>query len=639
VAGQTEARLALTLAVICPGLGGVLLSGEKGTAKSTLARGLAGLLPDLGLSGSFVDLPVTVGEDRLAGCIDLEQAVADGRVVCQPGLLAQADGGVLYVDEVNLLPDHVADMLLDAAATGRYRLEREGLSAWVACACLLVGSMNPEEGELRPQLLDRFGLCVDVAAIRDVAGRVALLRELEAFETDPRAFVAARLLDREAWTRRTARARQLYPVVGLTEPAREHIGHLAAQANCAGQRAEILLSRAARALAAWENRADAAPDDVDAVAELVLRHRRRAAPPPESHQDPPKPDRSEEPRPPEQTPEPQHSNPAGQTPQTGQTPGPEEASGREDAGPDQGAAASAAGKEEVFAVGEPFRLRPIRLRRDRLRRKAGTGRRAPTRTWQCQGRGVGARPAAKIRDLALDATLRAAAPHQPDRRAQSPVGPAVRIRPDDLRDRIREKRQGTLIVLVVDASSSMGASRRMTEAKGAVLSFLLDAYQKRDRIAFVAFRGDGASLLLPPTGSPERAYRLLEDLPTGGKTPLAHGLFAGYRCIESELRKTPATLALLVVISDGRTNVPFRAGKPLAEALDMAARIALDSRVKSFVVDTEPDHINALGLAARLATSLEAAHVKIADLRAEGLLHLLRHPQTAPTVAQPPRTV
>lgn len=640
VAGQAEARLALTLAVICPGLGGVLLSGEKGTAKSTLARGLAGLLPELGLSGNFVDLPVTVGEDRLAGCIDLERAVADGRVVCQPGLLAQANGGVLYVDEVNLLPDHVADMLLDAAASGRYRLEREGLSAWVACACLLVGSMNPEEGELRPQLLDRFGLCVDVAAIRDVAGRVALLRDLEAFETDPRAFVAARLLDREAWTRRTARARQLYPVVGLTEPARERIGHLATQANCAGQRAEILLSRAARARAAWENRADADPGDVEAVAELVLRHRRRAAvPPSEPRQDPPKPDRSEEHRPPEQASEPHRSNPSGQTPQAGQTTGPEETSGQENADPDQGAASPAAGKEKVFAVGEPFRLRPIRLRRDRLRRKAGTGRRAPTRTWQRQGRGVGARPAAKIRDLALDATLRAAAPHQPGRRAQSPVGPAVRIRPGDLRDRIREKRQGTLIVLVVDASSSMGASRRMTEAKGAVLSFLLDAYQKRDRIAFVAFRGDGASLLLPPTGSPERAYRLLEDLPTGGKTPLAHGLFAGYRCIETELRKNPATLALLVVISDGRTNVPFRDGKPLAEALDMAARIALDSRVKSFVVDTEPDHLNALGLAARLATALEAAHVKIADLRAEGLLQLLRHPQTALTVAQPPHTV
>jgi len=626
LAGQDEAKLALTLAVICPALGGVLLRGEKGTAKSTLARGLAALLPEAGFAGGFVDLPLTVGEDRLAGCIDLEQAIAAGKVVCQPGLLARADGGVLYVDEVNLLPDHIADMLLDTAASGCFRLEREGLSAEVPSRFLLVGSMNPEEGELRPQLLDRFGLCVDVAAIRNVAGRMALLRDLEAFETDPRAFVAGGGQTRDAFVRRLIRARKLFPVVGLTDPAREKIVTAAAAAACAGQRAEILLSRAARAYAAWTNTPDADPAAVDAVAELVLRHRRRQVQPPEKQpqEQPSDPKPNDHPEPESSQASPSEAKPedgAGQS--QGNAPQ-EDQPDPADNDQGHGKAEPSKLKEDVFSVGEPFRLKPIRLRRDRLRRKAGSGRRAMTKTLERQGRTVGARMAEEIRDLALDATLRAAAPHQPARRAAKPDGPAVRIRPCDLRERTREKRMGTLIVLVADASSSMGASRRMTETKGAILSFLLDAYQKRDRIAFVAFRGDGAEVLLPPTGSPERAYRLLEDLPTGGKTPLAHGLFTGYHLIETELRRHPSTIALMVVISDGRTNVPFRNGRPLAEALDMAARIGRDDRLKSIVVDTEPEHVNALGLAGKVAEALHARHVKVADLRADQLRQIFR---------------
>lgn len=623
VSGQPEARLALTLAVICPGLGGVLLCGEKGTAKSTLARGLASLLPDIGQTGCFVDLPLGVGEDRLAGCIDLEQAVVHGRIVCQPGLLSRADGGVLYVDEVNLLPDHITDMLLTAAASGRFRLEREGLTAEVESRFVLVGSMNPEEGSLRPQLLDRFGLCVEVAAVRDVAGRVALLRDLEAFEADPRAFVASRAQDREAWVRRLIRARRLYPVVGLTDPARERAVALAAQAGVAGQRAEILLSRAARAFAAWKNRADAGPDAVMAVAELVLAHRRReVSPPTQERQDSPQPPEhdTKKPHPLRENPAPEENRAEGASPpqesprDTGDGQGEEEHA--------QGVASATQLREEVFEVGETFHLKPIALRRDRLRRKAGSGRRTQTKTQERQGRTVGDRTAGEIRDLALDATLRAAAPRQLARRKSRTGGPVVLIRKDDLREKVREKRVGALVVLVVDASSSMGAARRMREAKGAVLSFLLDAYQRRERVAFVAFRGNGADVLLPPTGSLERAYRLLEELPTGGKTPLAHGLLAGYRVIEVELRKNPSTIPLLLVMTDGRTNVPLSGGKPLAEALDMGERIARDGRIRSIVVDTESDHINAMGLAARLAEVLHARHIKVDALRAEQLQDL-----------------
>jgi magnesium chelatase subunit D len=373
-------------------------------------------------------------------------------------------------------------------------------------------------------------------------------------------------------------------VVGLTEPARERIGppcHPGQLRRSAGGNPAFPRGPGQGRLG---KPADADPGDVEAVAELVLRHRRRAAvPPSEPRQDPPKPDRSEEHRPPEQASEPHRSNPSGQTPQAGQTTGPEETSGQEDADPDQGAASPAAGKEEVFAVGEPFRLRPIRLRRDRLRRKAGTGRRAPTRTWQCQGRGS-APGRREIRDLALDATLRAAAPTSP---AVAPKAPRTgRTHPAGRPARpIREKRQGTLIVLVVDASSSMGASRRMTEPRARSCLFCSTPTRNGTVSPSWPFAATGPACFCRPRAVRSGLPPLGGSADRGARPP-GHGLFAGYRCIETELRKNPATLALLVVISDGRTNVPFRDGKPLAEALDMAARIALDSRVKSFFVYT-----------------------------------------------------
>lgn len=632
VNGQDEPKLALCLAVVCPELGGVLLSGEKGAAKSTLARGLASLLPGLGGSGAFLDLPLSVSEDRLLGCVDLETALREGRLACQPGLLTSADKGVLYVDEVNLLPDHIVDALLDAASAGAYVLEREGLSRRFPSRFLLVGSMNPEEGQLRPQLLDRFGLCVDVSALREPGQRVRLLREMESYDADPRAFCAAQAQARDALVGRLKRGRAVYPAVRLTERARERVVELAAEANAAGQRPEILLSRAARAFAAWNNRIDATPEDVQAVAELVLRHRRRMASPPQDKPQPQErpqdqPEKNQEEQPQEQDHKHEHSPPDEQ-PQQGreqerEETQPEESNPDEDSS-DAPAPAPAQVKEQVFEIGEAYALKPIALRKDRIRRKTGAGRRAPTRTQQQVGRCVGARLSNPVRDLAFDATLRAAAPYQARRKLDAPQGLAVRLRPQDLREKVREKRVGALIVLVVDASSSMGAARRMREAKAAVLSWLLDAYQKRDRIAFVAFRGQGAQTLLPPTNSVERAFRLLEELPTGGRTPLAHGLAEAYGVIDAALRKAPATIPLLVILSDGRANVALGKGKPLAEALELGARIAGDSRVRSYVVDVEPNHVNALGLAGRLAESLRGRHVKMEDLCARELANLFQ---------------
>ena len=625
-AGQDKARLALSLAVVCPSIGGVLLSGEKGTGKSTLARGLAGVLRGMG-GGAFVDLPVGVGEDRLSGSIDMEKAIRLGRVVWQPGLLSQAHEGVLYADEVNLLPDHIADMLLDACSSGVHRVEREGISQEHPSKFVLVGSMNPEEGELRPQLADRFGLCVEIHASRQPEERLRVLRAIESYEADPVGFAVKYSESGEAFLKRLALAAKLYPGVVLTAKARELCVSLAVEANAAGQRAELVMARAAKAHAAFEGRVDATEADVNAVADMVLAHRRRMSappPPPEQQQEPPhnhehdhEHEQQDQPEQPEQPPKPESAQARQEEGQSQDTP--EESQG--DGAPDSGRPSGA--KEEVFEIGQSFQLKPIRFRRDRVRRKAGSGRRTPTRTLSKCGRYVRSRLDERATDLALDATLRAAAPHQHGRKAAAKDGPAVILKPRDLRDKIREKRVGTLIVFVVDASSSMGAARRMSEAKGAVLSWLLDAYRKRDKVAFVAFRGDKAATLLPPSSSMERAYRLLEELPTGGKTPLAHGLAEGYRIIQAELSRNPSTIPIMLLVSDGRTNVAFNGGRPLRDALSTAEAMANDTRVRSIVVDTEPDHINAMGLGKRLAEALHGRYFKIEDLRAEDLMGII----------------
>lgn len=656
--GQAGLKRALLAVCVDPRLGGVLVRGEKGTGKSTAVRALAELLPEreavagcpCGCSPSgpwcgwcaealdrgrslpverrpvrVVELPLGATEDRVTGGIDLERAVRDGVRAFQPGLLAAANGNILYVDEVNLLDDHLVDLVLDSAASGWHTVEREGVSFAHPASFVLVGSMNPEEGEIRPQLLDRFGLCVEVSGLPDPEDRVRLMRLRRRFDDGPENVAGEFRAMQGALAARVVRAGQRVRSVVVPAELERRCAELAVEANVAGHRADIVLRGAARALAALEDRAGVTQADLDEAANLALVHRRRMPPPPA-----PEPPREEH-APPEQPHEPdqQERQPTDQGGRQQEGRATEEdgpAHDPADQDPEQGQddrPAPASPEERVFAMGEPFQVRRLDLARDRVAR-TGSGRRCRTRAASRMGRYARSRVDSRADDLALDATLRAAAPHQARRRQDSGDAAGMRIERDDFRRKVRERRVGTCIVLAVDASGSMGVRERMVAAKGAVLSLLMDAYQKRDKVSLVAFRGESAEVLLPPTSSVELAFRRLEELPTGGRTPLAHGLETAYAVLSAQLRRDPGAIPVMVLISDCRANVARHGGKPLHEARELAEGIREDGRIRTLVIDTEPEGLTAFGLARELAGRMGAAHYRIEDLKARDIVAALR---------------
>jgi magnesium chelatase subunit D len=571
VVGHDDAKLALLLAALDPAIGGVLLRGQKGSAKTTLARGLAALLPG---DAPFVDLPLGATEDRLIGTLDLGAVLTgDGRRF-EPGLLAAAHGGVLYVDEVNLLPDHLVDVLLDVAASGVNRVEREGISHEHPARFVLIGSMNPEEGELRPQLLDRFGLAVDLTTSLEPGDRAEAVRRRLDFDAVPAAV-----------TQRHAPAEQkLGARLARTTPApvpdalMVRIGALCAAAGVDGLRADLVISRAAAALAGWESRAEATVDDLRRVAPMALAHRQRRTP-----FDQPRENGIDD------------ALDALDHPDDADDHGDRDTDAERVADPDA----------------PPQRVVPLHATRAPAeaagRRSPGDGSRG-----RLIGDGV---PDGPVGAVAVAATARAVA----ERRALDPEGPAVL--PEDLREARREQRTGNLLVLAVDASGSMGARRRMEAVKGAVLGLLVDAYQRRDRVALVAFRGEAAEVLLRATGSVEVARARLADLPTGGRTPLAAGIDAALAVATSPANRGSGQRPLLVLVSDGRATVAHD-GDPVAAARRAAATVRT-RRVDAVVVDAE-DGAGRLGLAEEIADEMGARYLRLAELSAGALEHALR---------------
>jgi len=623
---QPQLKTALLLCAVDPSLGGVLIRGDKGTAKSTAARALTDILPLIErvagcafncAPGSpyqhcetcnpvgaalaalvetkvsptinpvpFVTLPLGATEDRVLGTLDLEQALKGGQRVFKPGLLAAAHRGILYIDEVNLLPDHLVDVLLDAAAMGVNAVQREGLSVTHPARFTLIGTMNLEEGDLRPQLLDRFGLMVEVTAPRDKVLRSEVVRRRIAFEANPAAYAAAWMHEQQALRHQLATAQQLLPEVTLDDALLDLISHLCCEFEVASLRADIVMHKAARALAALEGRSRVTPQDVRGAAELVLPHRRRRKPFEQPGLDQ---DRLDE-----------LMQQATQPPDHGES-GAEDTERENDA--DNGESED---QQQVFAAASAGHVRKIEV--DAVANRYASGKRS-TAPDAPRGRVIRAVPDQNPSSLAVGATLRSAALRGSD---------DFQVTKNDLHQQIRTGKTANLILFVVDASGSMAAQRRMEAVKGAVLSLLTDAYQQRDEVAVIGFSGKSAQLLLPPTRSVDLAEQNLRELPTGGRTPLPHALSLALETLE----KT-AMPPLLVLLSDGRANVALHVGNdPWQESLRFAGLLA-ERGVPALVLDTESGYLR-LGRARQLAQALGAEYLTLEELSAENLALTVR---------------
>jgi magnesium chelatase subunit D len=650
IVDQRPTKRALVLAAVNPAIQGVLLRGERGTAKSTAVRALTDVLPEVEVVADcpfrcapddpdrtcdrcaerhaaggalptathrmrVVDLPLNASEDRVVGTIDLERAVREGQRRFDPGILAAANRNVLYVDEVNLLDDHIVDVLLDAAASGENVVEREGVSVRHPAEFILVGTMNPEEGRLRPQLLDRFDVVVDVEGVSDVDDRIRIAERREAFDADREAFRAEYAADQRRLRERVVAARERLDDVTLDEAVLREVSYQAVRQRAHGMRADIAVSRIARAIAAVEDEPAvtgahareaqyfAFPHRVEGVGEMEFGEGVLGSPTDDDEEGDAEDDD-------------------------------EDTEGDRDTDAERGGMPIGPGGESY-----PVDRTAIQPPRDRTMRER-LARRTPSKVDVRSGRYVRARTREAVDDVAIDATIRAAAPHQQRRRAEADAGEeaaarGIRIEPRDLRQKIRERTAEALVVFVVDASGSVMSGRQMMETKRGILSLIEDAYRARDRVAVVVFRDEGAFTLVEPTRNHAMARRAVSEMTVGGNTPLAHGLVEAYRIVTRERRRDETLYPLVVVFSDGQSNVEYREDGDAKEDAFRAAALLGDEDVPSVfvdtghMIDTTPDEIWTHRKAERIKRTRLERNLTYAETMGADYLPLVDLPRNA----------
>lgn len=617
--GMDTVKEAILIALVNPHSGGLLISGGQGTGKSTLLRSARELVDD-----PWVEVPISITEDRLFGAVDTEEAIKSGRRILLPGLIDEADGGLLYIDDVNILRDDLLSAILNIQEAGGYRLERDGLSSSRDTRFTVVAVMNPDSGTLSSSSLDRFGLFVQADSEKSKEKRAEIVRRVLAFERDGLACRTSWASEIQELRDRIQAARTQLAAVDVSAAMIQLAAVYTLKAHVAGHRADIYLIEAARALAALDGRSFVLPKDLERAAVFVLPHRMRKA------------DQAEEPRSTEgqDNEEPQENdqperNDQPDAPPPGSSEDTDSRNDTEDSeGDDQQDNARSVtnpdgvSQEKVDTANLNVKLPPVWIEPpdDRKRRK-DSGKRGLTRTDLRQGRYVRAeQPKGKTPDIAFDATLRAAAPYQ---RIRPKNGCAVRIRKEDIRSRVREKRTGSIFLFVVDASGSMGARERMKTVKGVILRILTEAYQKRDRVGMIAFRKNKAEIILPVTRSVDFAQKKLAAMPTGGKTPLAAGLAKAEDVLDMLYRQDGTQDPVLIVITDGRATASLEKGGNAIEDAMIEARRLSRRNLPIAVIDTESGFIK-LGLAKKLAGEMKATYFQMDTMSEDSLLQIWR---------------
>ena len=592
-------RQAIAFGLISPDIHSILIRGPPGTGKSVIARGVSCIT-----DRHVVEIPAGTTMEQMIGSIDIESAVMEGKRKVSESILSRSDGGIMIADNVNLLPSDVILAVLDSLERGSYHGELGGVTSEGNLDSLLIATMDPDEGDLGEHILDRFDICVDVEPMPFSDDRREVIRRVLDFERDHLAF-SRHFSDEDLRLRKRVEGSDCTSVE-VPDGFHSLISAICTEMHIEGHRGDVAVLNVMRASAAFEGRSVVSTDDLKRAAILCLQHRRRDLPP-EAESEPPE-------EPPDQ--------PSDEDPEDGGQ------SSREDGGQNQSESQVPEGggegehevgdggqaSERTFGIGEQFDVADYIPPESRCSRNHRSGRQDVSVSKDGSGRAVGyIIPRGKVRDVALVASIRAAAPYQFFRDHN---GLAVVLENGDLRERVRVRRKGTTVLFVVDGSGSMGAQNRMVAVKGAILSMLTDAYRRRDSVGLVVFRGESAETVLPPTRSVQTACRSLEVMPTGGRTPLSSGLREGYRILRRDAES--GLEPVMVVLTDGKGNVGDGGDRPVSQVLSETVDVIADSGIRTIVVDTEVGLVR-FGKALDLAMMMDSSYIQLEDLNAEHL--------------------
>lgn len=601
VVGMDDSKRALECALVNPNIKAVLIRGGCGSAKTTLARAVGSITDRM-----VVNCPLNITDEQLFGGIDVEQAMRTGETTLQPGLLSKADGNILYIDDINLMDRGMLAGILDVIATGVVNVERGPISSSYHCDTTLIATMNPDDCDVSSHVLDRFDLCAYSPEMTEEQRASILQRNME-FCDDQERFLKSFSETEEAERKKMATASKILPMVTISDELIDVISELCIKVGADGLRGDLAMVNCSKSLAALNGRDEVMKKDVEEAAVLCLPHRR-------SYDQPPPP--------PEEPPEQDEDDGQQQNDDQNETSEQDEDQQQDDDHQDdleqngQPPMEMPDLEEMMFEIGRQFRVIDYLDSNERLpsRTKTRKGRRAMAISADGTGRYARSKiPVGDKRDIAFDATLRAAAPYQNVRERN---GLSFVIEPQDIRTKVRERRSGNTLLFLVDASGSLGVRKRMSTVKGAILSMLKESYVKRDRIGMMAFRRDSAEIILPPTKSVEYSYKCLEEMPTGGKTPLSEALIRVNEYMTAYARCHVGERCFVILVTDGRANVPLQEGKDANEEVQRIAEDIGIPNVRWIVVDASGGFMR-FDNAQRLAEKIGARYFRLEDLDAD----------------------